>query len=112
MFERGVVITRDVPEKYRRLYARAMAGRSQSAAIRSFCLECVGYDHDEVKNCTDTTCPLYPYRLTGRKVPRASEPPRRFSPGRAGREQTSVESTNAVDGASVAEPGQKASRGA
>lgn len=59
----------DIPEKFRKLYARALNGRSQSAAIRSFCLECVGYLQDEVKLCTDTDCPLFPYRLTGRKVP-------------------------------------------
>ncbi len=59
----------DIPEKFRKLYERAMKGRSQSAAIRSFCLECVGYVQDEVHECTDKGCPLYLYRVTGRKVP-------------------------------------------
>jgi hypothetical protein len=48
-----------------------MKGRSQSAAIRSQCLECCGYVLEEVQECTDQGCPLYPYRITGRKVPAA-----------------------------------------
>ncbi len=59
----------DIPEKFRKLYQRAMKGRSQSAAIRSFCLECVGYVQEEVHLCSDQDCPLFPYRISGRKVP-------------------------------------------
>lgn len=63
------MIRTDIPDKFCKLYDRAMKGRSQSAAIRSFCLECVGYAQDEVHVCTDHGCPLFPYRITGRKVP-------------------------------------------
>lgn len=59
---------RDIPSKLQKLYKKAMNGRSQASAIKFFCLECVGYDSSEVKNCTDLACSLYPYRTTGRKV--------------------------------------------
>ena len=61
---------RDIPQKFQKLYQRAKTGRSQSAAIRSFCLECTGYEAEEVKLCTDPGCPLFEYRLNGRKVPK------------------------------------------
>ena len=32
-------------------------------AIQQFCRECVGFNADEVKRCTDDICPLYPFRL-------------------------------------------------
>lgn len=67
-----IAITRDIPSMFQKLYRRAKTGRSQQAAIRSFCLECVGYALEEVKLCTDTGCPLFEYRLTGRKVPKAA----------------------------------------
>ncbi len=56
---------RDIPKKYQKLYNRATSGKSRKAAIRSFCLECVGYFENEVKSCTDTNCPLFKYRLKG-----------------------------------------------
>lgn len=58
----------DVPEKYQKLYNKAMSGRSQAAAIKMFCVTCMGFDPTEVPLCTDTSCPLYPYRKTGRKA--------------------------------------------
>ena len=58
-------MARDVPPKYRALYQKAIGKKSRKAAIRSFCIECVGYQEVEVKLCTDTTCPLYKYRLHG-----------------------------------------------
>jgi len=54
----------EMPNSYRRKYLRAMSGRSMKSAIKSFCLECVGYQREEVKLCTDLGCPLYPYRPT------------------------------------------------
>jgi len=65
----------EVPKKYRRMYDRAMAGRSQSAAIRAHCVMCCGWQAKEVRPCTARDCPLYPYRLTGRK-PRIAAPSR------------------------------------
>jgi hypothetical protein len=63
-------MNRDIPKKLQKLYQKAMNGRSQAAAIKFFCLECVGYESEEVKECTDKGCSLYPYRVTGRKVPK------------------------------------------
>jgi len=53
---------RDMPKPYRNMYKTAMRGRSVGAATRSFCLECVGWQREEIKHCTDLGCPLYPYR--------------------------------------------------
>lgn len=64
----------DVPVKFRRLHDRALAGRSQAAAIRAHCLMCVGWQIDEVKKCTAPTCPLFAYRMTGRKIPKLPQP--------------------------------------
>jgi len=52
----------DIPQVYRQTYRRAMLGKSLRAAVNSFCLECVGYQREEVKNCTAVDCPLFPYR--------------------------------------------------
>lgn len=53
---------RNVPESMRKTYEKAMTGKSRGAGIKAFCSECVGYDRKEVSLCTDTGCPLYPYR--------------------------------------------------
>jgi hypothetical protein len=54
-----------MPDIYRKNYQKAMTGRSMKRAIKSFCLECVGWQREEIKLCTDLGCPLYPYRPTG-----------------------------------------------
>ena len=90
-------VPRDIPPMFQKLYKRAKTGRSQQAAIRSFCLECVAYVLDEVKLCTDTGCPLYEYRLTGCKVPRAAgkaQTAHRFAQRRPAGVDMAVESTN------------------
>jgi hypothetical protein len=56
---------RSIPKKYLKLYNRAMTGRSRKAAIRSFCIECMGYNEKEIPICTDKGCPLFKYRLRG-----------------------------------------------
>jgi len=53
---------------------------SPTKAIRAFCLECVGYNSEEVKLCTannqkETRCPLFRFRFgkTGfHKTPKTS----------------------------------------
>ena len=57
----------DMPETCRRTYLRAMQGRSLAAAVKAFCMECVGWDRSEVARCTAPACPLYPYRPFGRE---------------------------------------------
>lgn len=32
-------------------------------AIKFQCIECMGFQEKSVEECTDTLCPLYPYRL-------------------------------------------------
>ena len=56
-------MTREVPESMQNIYDRTQAGTaSPRQAIKMFCLECVGYDREEVKVCSDQGCPLYQYR--------------------------------------------------
>jgi hypothetical protein len=49
------------------------AATSRAAAVKLFCLECVGYVRPDVTNCTATRCPLYqhrPYQVAkSRKLP-------------------------------------------
>jgi hypothetical protein len=78
----------DVPQKYRRLYERAMSGRSRRAAIRVNCLWCVGWSEHEVEQCTSPGCPLFGFRL-GQKADAEGLDPRkngglneRHGPGR------------------------------
>jgi len=54
---------RNIPAKYQIMYDRRK--KSRKAAIRSFCLQCVGYSENEVKLCTDHLCPLFKWRLKG-----------------------------------------------
>lgn len=69
---------------YRGVYKRAMTGKSRAAAMTAFCYECCGWQRAEVYACTDTGCPLYPYRPTS-DVPQDE----------AEAHQTDVESPNA-----------------
>lgn len=65
-----------IPPLYRGLYHLAMKGNSRRAAIKSFCLECMGWQREEVYKCTAVTCPLYRYRPTSTNAesPPESEP--------------------------------------
>ena len=55
----------DAPAKYRRLYRKAWEGKSRKAAIRAFCLECVGWSENAVRLCTAPACPLFEFRELG-----------------------------------------------
>ncbi|OHB52622.1 MAG: hypothetical protein A2Y12_03640 [Planctomycetes bacterium GWF2_42_9] len=55
-----------IPPMFKGLYKTAMTGKSRKAAMRAFCLECVGWQYNEVQQCTDLGCPLYPYRNQSR----------------------------------------------
>ena len=53
----------EMPRKYRPAYLKAAKGTaSPRAAIKAFCLECVGWQGAEVDLCTARACPLYAYR--------------------------------------------------
>ena len=51
-----------MPKIHRSNYDKAIKGRSMKAATKAFCLECVQWQKEEVRLCTDLACPLYPYR--------------------------------------------------
>ncbi len=52
----------EIPPRQRPVFLRAWRGNSRKAALRAFCLECMGYESAEVNRCTARACPLYPYR--------------------------------------------------
>lgn len=62
-----------IPKLYRGIYDKAVGGRSRKAAMHVFCLECCGYQIQEVYLCTDLACTLYPYRPKSRVSPVAPE---------------------------------------
>lgn len=53
-------VGRDVPVLYRGIAAEAV--RSRAAAVKLFCLECVGYVRKDVTACTASACPLFRWR--------------------------------------------------
>jgi hypothetical protein len=52
----------EVPRIHRETYLRAATKRSRVAAVKAFCLECMGWQKGEVRKCTALTCPLWSYR--------------------------------------------------
>jgi hypothetical protein len=52
----------DMPSLYRGIYKKAIAGKSKTAAIHAFCLECMGWQRTEVRDCTTSHCPLHAYK--------------------------------------------------
>jgi len=53
---------KQIPKIYRTNYDKAIKGRSLRAAVNAQCLECTGWQREEVRLCTNVVCPLYPYR--------------------------------------------------
>lgn len=51
-----------IPLRQRPVFRRAWGGQSRKAAMRAFCLECMGYESAEVSRCTAPACPLFEYR--------------------------------------------------
>lgn len=51
-----------IPKVHQANYDRAMQGKSLKAGIKAFCLECVCWQKEDVRQCTSLACPLYPYR--------------------------------------------------
>lgn len=54
---------RIIPKKYQKLYDKR--NKSRKSAIRSQCLECMYYESNEIKDCTDLGCPLHHWREKG-----------------------------------------------
>jgi hypothetical protein len=86
-----------MPKLYQSGYERAINGKaSPRQAIKAQCLECVGYERNEITNCTDTDCPLYCYRPFQKQLRYA--PQLRQTPLLRGFEV--VESTDSAQGVS------------
>lgn len=70
----------DVPKTMQKLYDSTQDGSaSAKKAIKMYCFECVGYDRDEVKMCTDPECPLWKHR-PGYKRPQTKIKKKRLEP--------------------------------
>jgi len=54
----------ELKEKYSGLHRATFEKGHRSAAIRLFCLGCMGGVAAEVKACTEKECPLYAFRLS------------------------------------------------
>lgn len=53
----------EAPESCQGILERSYLGKSSPrAAIKAFCLQCVGYKREDVTNCTALGCPLHKYR--------------------------------------------------
>jgi hypothetical protein len=62
-----------IPDIHKANYDKAMGRKSLRAGTKAFCLMCVGYMKEEVRQCTDLACPLYPYRPYKTSSKQASE---------------------------------------
>ncbi|KKL07231.1 hypothetical protein LCGC14_2588050, partial [marine sediment metagenome] len=52
-----------MPRIYRKNYLAAVEGRATPRnAIKAFCLECMGWQRNEVSGCSTIDCPLNLYR--------------------------------------------------
>ena len=64
--QRDTIIKRvsQMPEVCRLTYLAGRKGDSPSSAIKAFCQMCIGWENmvDNIQNCSDPACPLYPYR--------------------------------------------------
>ena len=63
LFTIDFYVEHSVPEKHKIATRRALLGQiSRSTAIRVKCLQCCGYQREEIKECTVITCALYAVR--------------------------------------------------
>ena len=54
---------RRVKPKYSGIFLRVYTGKgSRSAAVKAFCLDCMGLAATEIPACTATACPLWGFR--------------------------------------------------
>jgi hypothetical protein len=51
-----------IPQAYKRNYQNAVQGKSLRAAVNAFCIECTGWQRNEIIFCTSLACPLYAVR--------------------------------------------------
>ena len=55
-------LSEDGVRRYSELYRRAWERSSRAAAMKTFCLECMGYRRAEVARCASYACPLWEWR--------------------------------------------------
>ncbi len=51
-----------IPVSCRKTYDRAITGQSLRAGVNSRCYDCMQWQGKLVKECSNITCPLWPYR--------------------------------------------------
>ena len=49
----------DIPPAYKKIYKKAIDGKSLRACINAQCLECCGYQRNEIALCTCFACSLW-----------------------------------------------------
>jgi hypothetical protein len=52
----------EVPTSYRTIFKKAFTTNRKTLGIKAFCLRCVGYLREDVRNCTAKGCPLWTHR--------------------------------------------------
>lgn len=55
-------LANELRRKFPKMEAARLAG-SRRAAIRQFCITCMGGDLGEVRRCASDECPLHPFRM-------------------------------------------------
>lgn len=58
----ATIVRKEIPSSVQGVFRRAWSGTSRSASIRTFCLECQGYDKKAVSECDCFDCPLWSHR--------------------------------------------------
>jgi hypothetical protein len=67
--ERITKVLSQAPESAKGCLQEAFSGSaSPRRAIKAFCLVCVGFERESIKNCTSLACPLWKYRPFQEKV--------------------------------------------
>lgn len=61
--ERVARVVAAAPDSTKNTLREAFSGSaSPRGAIKAACLACVGYDREEIRNCSGWSCPLWKYR--------------------------------------------------
>jgi|TARA_Y100000310_G_scaffold88415_1_gene85379 hypothetical protein len=49
--------------RYRSAITKETGRGVTNSAIRAFCMDCLGYSPDDIRDCTSLTCVLWPFRM-------------------------------------------------
>jgi hypothetical protein len=56
-------VLKNVPDSFKNIMLNAFLGKNtNSKSLKAKCLECSGFDREEIRNCTVWTCPLHKVR--------------------------------------------------